>query len=1054
MGTHGNEPVDPVQSSVFLSGFPTARSNNEPAVADDLLRFGAARAGRYQLLEEIARGGMGVVHRARDTALGREVAVKVLRDEFAPGSAAARRFVDEARITGQLQHPGIPPLHDVGIGADGRPFLAMKLIKGRTLEELLRARPEPDAERGRFVAAFEQICQAVAFAHAHQVIHRDLKPENIMVGSFGEVQVMDWGLAKVLTAPQAEGMSADQTPATEIRSLRELDGPETQAGSVLGTPAFMPPEQAVGAVEQIDEQSDVFGLGAILAVILTGSPPFVGDTAESTRVLAARGKVEDCYRRLGACGAEPELIALCKRCLSPEKADRPRDAGEVARAVAGLRAAADERARRAELDRVRAEGERAKAEAEAREQRKRRRTQVALAMAVLAAVGLLGFGLWWELQRAANQKREQGAARARARDQLQEVLHGVALDLGADRLDKVDAALDRAADLLGAAASPQLQMQYNHLRADRSTVAQLDRVWAKASAILDERVPGTARRAGGLHFDEEAARAGYPAAFAVFGLTGSGADPAATAALIGHSAIRDRLIAALDDWLPFALPGDRPCLCEVLARLDPNAARNEVRHAHTEPDQLRTLFARPPAAEALRVAARAALVPTVPDAHALPVLRAATVLHPNDFRIQYALGARTLRANPAKAVGHFRAAMSLRPDNLAAVFGLGLALHQAREPGEAAPYYLRAIEIDPGFGSAYLNLADAIKLGADPAPAIAYFEKEISRNERSAMAQFGLGMALRDQNHNKAAAAFRKSLALDDTFAMAHNYLGNVLDGRANIEERIRCYRRAIELDPTFAFPHYNLANVLRRTGDPRGAVDEFEKALQLFPEHTFSHLDLGLTLAELKDWQGAVRHLRRVIEINPYFQEAYPHLGRILIWKTNDLPGAVDLFRSCVQRFPTWHEGYDGLVVALIRKGAPAEAVRVYYEAVRGEHRNWPEVVRRRLRYNAACGAVRAGAGAGEDAPPQADRVAFRQQALDWLRTELDSYRKSFDANPTASQAAVAEAMKTWLADSDLTSVREPAAIEQLPATEQGAWSQLWGDVRKLLTDSAAPPK
>ena len=106
---------------------------------------------------------------------------------------------------------------------------------------------------------------------------------------------------------------------------------------MLGTPAFMPPEQAIGAIEQIDERSDVFGLGAILAVILTGSPPFVAETAETTRVLAAQGKVQDCYGRLDACGAEPDLVALCKRCLSPEKADRPRDAGEVARAVARLR---------------------------------------------------------------------------------------------------------------------------------------------------------------------------------------------------------------------------------------------------------------------------------------------------------------------------------------------------------------------------------------------------------------------------------------------------------------------------------------------------------------------------------------------------------------------------------------------------------------------------------------------------------------------------------------------------------------------------------------------
>ena len=249
-----------------------------------------------------------------------------MQERFGPGSLLARRFVDEARIAGQLQHPGIPMVHDLGTLPDGRPLLAMKLIKGRTLEALLRDRLDPATDRGRFVAAFEQVCQAVAYAHSRRVIHRDLKPANVMVGAFGEVQVMDWGLAKVLadrptSATEPPGDSNERL-ATEIRSGRDTEGSETQAGSVLGTPALMAPEQAVGAVEQADARSDMFGLGAILAVVLTGQPPFVGDTAESTRVLAARGKVEACFARLDASGIEPDLVALCKRCLSPERADR------------------------------------------------------------------------------------------------------------------------------------------------------------------------------------------------------------------------------------------------------------------------------------------------------------------------------------------------------------------------------------------------------------------------------------------------------------------------------------------------------------------------------------------------------------------------------------------------------------------------------------------------------------------------------------------------------------------------------------------------------------
>jgi serine/threonine protein kinase len=231
-------------------------------------------AGRYQLLDEIAHGGMGVIWRATDTTLGREVAVKALMDKFAPNSGIARRFAAEARITGQLQHPAIPPVHDFGKLPDGRPFLAMKLIKGRTLEELLRQRSDPVAERGRFVAVFERVCQAVAYAHAHQVIHRDLKPGNVMVGSFGEVQVMDWGLAKVLTekaAPAADTDLGETVGGTIIHgSDPDSDGSFTQAGSILGTLAYMPPEQAAGEIGKVDQRSDVFGLGAILTVILTG----------------------------------------------------------------------------------------------------------------------------------------------------------------------------------------------------------------------------------------------------------------------------------------------------------------------------------------------------------------------------------------------------------------------------------------------------------------------------------------------------------------------------------------------------------------------------------------------------------------------------------------------------------------------------------------------------------------------------------------------------------------------------------------------------------------
>ncbi len=203
---------------------------------------------RYQLVGELARGGMGVIFQGRDLELGRDLAVKVIREEHRDNAEMVRRFVEEAQIGGQLQHPGIIPVHELGRLPDGRLFIAMKLVRGRTLAALLATRRTPEGDRMRFLAIFEHVCQTMAYAHARGVIHRDLKPSNIMVGNFGEVQVMDWGLAKVLehggVADEEKAILAtgDESAVCTLRSGSAAL--ESRAGSVLGTPSYMAPEQA------------------------------------------------------------------------------------------------------------------------------------------------------------------------------------------------------------------------------------------------------------------------------------------------------------------------------------------------------------------------------------------------------------------------------------------------------------------------------------------------------------------------------------------------------------------------------------------------------------------------------------------------------------------------------------------------------------------------------------------------------------------------------------------------------------------------------------------
>jgi serine/threonine-protein kinase len=291
-----------------------------------------AEAGRYRLLGEIARGGMGAVLRGHDADLGRDLAIKVLLEKHRRDPEVLRRFVEEAQIGGQLQHPGIVPVYELGVFPDRRPFFAMKLVQGQTLAALLAGRTGPAQDRARYLGVFEQVCQTVAYAHARGVIHRDLKPSNVMVGSFGEVQVMDWGLAKVL----AQGGAADEWRARSaegdrVNTLRAgSSAHDSRAGSVLGTPAYMPPEQARGEVERLDERADVFGLGAILCEVLTGRPPYVGDSTAEIRRRAEQAELGDALARLDACGADPDLLALARRCLSADPDHRPRNAGDVA----------------------------------------------------------------------------------------------------------------------------------------------------------------------------------------------------------------------------------------------------------------------------------------------------------------------------------------------------------------------------------------------------------------------------------------------------------------------------------------------------------------------------------------------------------------------------------------------------------------------------------------------------------------------------------------------------------------------------------------------------
>ncbi len=335
------------------------------------LMDGKANDGeRYVIEGEIARGGMGAVLRAVDCDIRREVAVKYLLDQV--DKKKKLRFVEEAQITGQLEHPNIVPIHELGVDSLKRVFFSMKMVKGRSLAQILdlfRKEPRQAAREyslGKLLGIFNSICNALAYAHSRGVVHRDIKPANIMVGDFGEVYVMDWGLAKIIKrdltsvegtgaipdatfadpsataaspfdftteAPLATAMSATSasasgtTSSSQVVTSRELDADLTQEGAVMGTPVYMPPEQAAGKIHEIDERSDIYAMGAILYEMLTLQPPISKEGGYWPVLMrVTQGKIDPpevkAPERARAGQIPPELAAVAMKALAKEKDDR------------------------------------------------------------------------------------------------------------------------------------------------------------------------------------------------------------------------------------------------------------------------------------------------------------------------------------------------------------------------------------------------------------------------------------------------------------------------------------------------------------------------------------------------------------------------------------------------------------------------------------------------------------------------------------------------------------------------------------------------------------
>jgi serine/threonine-protein kinase len=848
--------------------------------------------GNYQLQGEIARGGMGVILKGHDTDLGRDVALKVLREDLAKRPEIVQRFVEEAQIGGQLQHPGVVPVYELGLMADQRPYFAMKLVKGRTLAETLLERKQD--ERRRLLDVFAAVCQTVAYAHSKGVVHRDLKPANILIGAFGEVQVVDWGLAKVLRRggvhDEKRSQAAHASRASIIETVRSAPGSvgsDSLVGSVMGTPAYMPPEQARGDVEKLDERSDVFSLGAILCEILTGAPPYRGDP-EQTIDQAAHARLDEATKRLDECDADRELVALAKDCLTPAPAARPRSAEVLAERMQAHLTSVEERVRAAQI--------------RAAEAKVRARATALLSVAGIALV-LLGGGGWLLFDAKQRERRAQTAAR------VDDALATATLERGRRKWKDATTSLEQALALLDAGEatdaqrqrvkeqlagvakeSAEAERQAEQERQNRELLAHLVGLRAPEAGGAGSMATATTVRESAQELDDS-----YTDAFSAYGLELDALGASDAAQQLVQRGIGEPAAAALDDWAHArSLLGkgdDAEHLVQIALAADPDVTRSRLRRAILIGDRslLREFtrdedLAKLPASSLNLLATAFKRLGSVTEA--IRILKLAQTIHPDDFVVNVNLGITLLEGNSSGPM------LEERPPQF----------------DDASRCFMAALAAQPDDPriQARLGRMLAVELG-EAEQGIALLERAVRASPETPEVHLAYGIALRSLGDaGRAIPEFRELVRLRPKDSEAHWGLGRSLSDAGDTTGAIASLREAIRLDPSNERARFSLAFDLLDADDAQGALAECKAAIALGQVWIGTTWANAFTYAALRDRDSAQRWLEDAVTTTSQLEPMGLRFSAeyLLVFPISDLRDparATLLLQRAIELAPKW---------------------------------------------------------------------------------------------------------------------------------------------------------
>jgi tetratricopeptide (TPR) repeat protein len=752
-----------------------------------------------------------------------------------------------------------------------------------------------------------------------------------MLGQFGETLVVDWGLAKVVG--RSEPGAGEATLIASGSSIVE-----TMAGSAVGTPAYMSPEQAEGKLDALGPRSDIYSLGAILFCLLTGQPPVQGDAAAVVLEKVRRGDIT--APRALRPDVPPALEAVCLEALALRPTDR----------YPAVLALADDVKRWLADEPVSAYGEPWPVRA-GRWARKHKPLVSGAAAALLVGIIAAAAGVLWyqeeqnreALRRAEAERKTMlaGAAVRHAVEQAQtavEELHDILKKPGGvfellnhpenwqSRIKLAEAALDRARALGKAETGldPKLGADADKLQAalrqdddDRRLAVRLEKIRMDQAAVVEG------------YFDYAGAVREYPQAFAEAGLAMPEGETEALATRIRSSRIKEQLVAALDDWAFVAYRAGKEEQAERILATGRQAAPDPAWG-----DRLRRLKLwqdRNALAKLIKEARPTGLSPQTLLLVGVLLgkdslireswLRDAQAQFPADFWLNLDLGNALSKSNPLEAAGFLRVAIATRPGSSAAYNNLGIALCDQKKLPEAIAAYHKAIELDQKDALAYNNLGIALREQKKLPEAIAACHKAIELHPKFAVAHYNLGVTLGDQKKlPEAVAAYHKAIELDPKYALAYTNLGRALRYQKKLPEAVAAFHKAIELDPKVALAYHNLGYVLRDQNKLPEAIAAYHKAIELDPKYAKVYNNLGIALRDQKKLSEAVAAYYKAIELDPKDAKAYYNVG-LALHEQKKLPEAIAAFRKAIELDPKDAKAHGALGRALALRGAFDEA-------------------------------------------------------------------------------------------------------------------------------------